>query len=362
MRKRFKFAFLLLLSLLLFIIAGCGLIGKNKEVDIDPPKDVSLVDENEDGELADDSEKEESAKTSEENTANAEKVKRQLFLIDEKGMVVPQMLEIPVPESKEVATQALEYLVKDGPVSELLPNGFQAVLPAGTQVLGVNIKDDTAIADFSEEFKEYQAADEQKILQAITWTLTQFDNINKVKIRINGHDQEVMPVDGTPISGGVSREDGINIDSGSVTDLSDSVGVTLYFLAQSGENRYYVPVTKRVAKTEENDKVAAAVNGLIEGPSLQSGLFSDFPKEVEILDILKDGEGLLTLDFNEAILDNQKAISDEALHSLVLTLTENEEIKEIAINVNGETNVLTESGKPLSQPVTRDMVSETKGF
>ncbi|PWA12265.1 sporulation protein [Pueribacillus theae] len=360
MRKRFKFAFLLLLSLLLFIIAGCGLIGKNREVDIDPPKDVSLVDENEDGELADD--KEESAKTSEENTADAEKVKRQLFLIDEKGMVVPQMLEIPVPESKEVATQALEYLVKDGPVSELLPNGFQAVLPAGTQVLGVNIKDDTAIADFSEEFKEYQAADEQKILQAITWTLTQFDNINKVKIRINGHDQEVMPVDGTPISGGVSREDGINIDSGSVTDLSDSVGVTLYFLAQSGENRYYVPVTKRVAKNEENDKVAAAVNGLIEGPSLQSGLFSDFPKEVEILDILKDSEGLLTLDFNEAILDNQKAISDEALHSLVLTLTENEDIKEIAINVNGEANVLTESGKPLSQPVTRDMVSETKGF
>src|SRR5690606_3272983 len=153
-------------------------------------------------------------------------------------------------------------------------NGFQAVLPPGTEILGVNIKDGVAIADFSEEFKDYRPEDELKILQAITWTLTQFDNIDKVKIRINGVDQDTMPVDGTPISDGVGREDGINIDAGSVADITNSIGVLVYFLAQSGDDSYYVPVTKRIPQTDTSDKIAATVQALIEGPGVQSGLFS----------------------------------------------------------------------------------------
>lgn len=358
MRERMKSLILPLLLLSLLVIAGCGLTEKQKNVNIDPPQDIEFVDEGE-NEISDDGKSGEEAKG---ESASAKTVKRQLFLIDDKGMVAPQTLEIPVPESKEVATQALEYLVKDGPVTELLPNGFQAVLPAGTQVLGVNIKDGVATADFSEEFKDYRAEDEQKILQAITWTLTQFESIDKVKLRINGHDQDSMPVDGTPISDGVSRSDGINMDLGNVTDITNSVGVTLYFLAQSGDNSYYVPVTKRIPKLEDEDKIVATVKGLIEGPSLQSGLFSDFPKEAELLQVSKKNNGLLTLDFNEAILDNQKIISNVSLQSLVLSLTENQDITQVAIQVNGESNILTEAGSPLTEPVTREMVAEKLPF
>ncbi len=337
--------------------------GKEENANIDPPQDVNYIDEGEAG-ISGEGQSDENAESGEEADGgeSANTVKRQLFLIDENGLVAPQTIEIPVPESKEVATQALEYLVKDGPVTELLPNGFQAVLPAGTEILGVSIKDGVAIADFSEEFKDYRAEDELKILQAITWTLTQFDSIEKVKIRINGHDQNTMPVDGTPISDGVSRADGINIDLGDVTDVTSSIGVTLYFLAQSGDNSYYVPVSKRVPQSDGIDEIVATVNGLIEGPSLQSGLFSDFSEETELLDVQLDENGLLSLDFNEAILDNQKIISDELLHALVLSLTENEKIKEIAISVNGEANVLTEAGEPLAQPVTREIVSGAFSF
>src|SRR5699024_7099378 len=53
-----------------------------------------------------------------------ETVKRELYLIDADGMVASQTLELP--KSEEVATQAMEYLVKGGPVTEILPNGFEA--------------------------------------------------------------------------------------------------------------------------------------------------------------------------------------------------------------------------------------------
>ena len=266
MHKRIQFFILLLSALSFMIIAGCGMNGKEENANIDPPQDVNYIDEGEAG-ISGEGQSDENAESGEEADGgeSANTVKRQLFLIDENGLVAPQTIEIPVPESKEVATQALEYLVKDGPVTELLPNGFQAVLPAGTEILGVSIKDGVAIADFSEEFKDYRAEDELKILQAITWTLTQFDSIEKVKIRINGHDQNTMPVDGTPISDGVSRADGINIDLGDVTDVTSSIGVTLYFLAQSGDNSYYVPVSKRVPQSDGIDEIVATVNGLIDG-------------------------------------------------------------------------------------------------
>src|SRR5690625_3842086 len=82
-----------------------------------------------------------------------ELVERQLYLVDADGMVVPQTLSIPADESKAVAKQVLTYLIKDGPVTEFLPNGFQAVLPANTEILGLKLLDDgTLIVDVSDDF------------------------------------------------------------------------------------------------------------------------------------------------------------------------------------------------------------------
>ncbi|TLS39202.1 GerMN domain-containing protein [Pseudalkalibacillus caeni] len=367
-----KHGILLVLLAILLTITGCG-FGLDKTLkEIDPPKvdyvddekaldtdasgsEKSATEEPSDGSSVDKAD-ESSAAPGEEGAA--ETTGRQLYLLDKNGMVVPQMLQLPA--TKEVAKQALEYLVKDGPVTELLPNGFQAVIPADTKV-SVNKVDDTIVADFSKEFENYQADQEQAILEAITWTLTQFDGVKNVKLRINGHDLTEMPVNGTPIGDGVSRADGINVQMGNIVDVTNSTGVTLYFLAQSDDQTYYVPVTKRVEGAKDN--VAATIKGLIEGPALETGLFTEFSRDVKVLNKTLD-EGLLTLDFNEAILggEKQQAISDEALNSLVLSLTEQNSIKEVAITVDGKAGILNEKGEPLSEPVTRPVKVNAVGF
>ncbi len=93
-------------------------------------------------------------------TSLANTVMRELYLIDKNGYVAAQTL--PLPNSEGTAKQALEYLVQGGPVSEILPNGFRAVLPADTTV-NVDIKKDgTAVADFSKEFKNYKKKTNKK--------------------------------------------------------------------------------------------------------------------------------------------------------------------------------------------------------
>jgi germination protein M len=345
---------------LTMLLSGCGLFGEDKAVkEIDPPQDVTYLEDGEAIQPSKEGEKQTSAKEGEKATAT---VKRELYLIDKNGFVVPQTLELPKTDA--VAKQALEYLVEDGPVSEILPNGFRAVLPADTRVLGVKLeKDGTIIADFSPEFSNYRKEDEKKILQAITWTLTQFDKVKKVKIRINGHDQSVMPVNGTPIQDGVSRADGINIDTSGVVDITNTHPVTVYFLAQEDEQTYYVPVTRRVSNKEE-DHVVAIVNELIKGPSYTSGLLSDFQADVKLLDKPKYENGKVTLNFNEGIYGSKEknVISQHVLNSLVLSLTEQEGIESVAITVNGKANLVKEDGTSLAEPVTRPENVNTGSF
>jgi germination protein M len=329
---------LILLSVSL-LVTGCGLWGEKAGNELDPPK-VNYVKE---GKSLD-----KKAKTSKAESTQ----KRQLFLFDSNGMVVPQVLALP--KNDETAKQVLQYLVKDGPVSNIIPNGFQAVLPADTEVLSVNIKNGTATANFSKEFADYNANDEMKILQAITFTLTQFDNIKKVKIQIEGKNQNSMPVNNTPVGEGVSRMDGINLENGNVADITNSELVTLYFLAQTQDQTYYVPVTRRIAK-EGTDRVTATIEQLIDGPSTQSNLLTDFRTDVKLLSTPVVKDGVVTLNFNGALLGNKEEsmITDEVLNSIVLSLTELSEVKKVAIQVDGKSKVFNEKGKELTAPVSR---------
>jgi germination protein M len=351
----------LLASILAFstVLTGCAMGGEQavRQMEETTPQEVTYVEEEA---LNQEASTEEIGQGAE--TAVAEDtVSRELYLLDKNGYVVPQT--VTLPKNVEVAKQALEYLVDGGPITELLPNGFRAVLPAGTMINGVNLKDGTIVIDFSKEFENYNAEDEAKILQAITYTLTQFENINKVKIQINGFDQTNMPVNGTPINEGTSRANGINFDNGDVVDVMNSKAVTLYFLGQNGDNTYFVPVTRRIDKNEANS-YTAAVKELIKGPDASSGLYTELHDDIALLEEPSYKNGVVTLNFNEGILSSLQgtAISQNILNELVFSLTEQQGVESVAIKVNGEEKIMNEQGAEISAPVSRPKSVNTGSF
>ncbi|MGE7766572.1 GerMN domain-containing protein [Peribacillus sp. NPDC096540] len=340
-----------------FFLSGCGLFGGEEKKEIDPPKDVSLVED--ETSLKETNGEQKPAADGEEGAVETTTVKTELYLIDKSGYVVPQTMELP--KSEAVAKQALDYLVDNGPVTDKLPNGFRAVIPADTQI-SVNIKEGVAVADFSPEFKNYQKEDELKILQAITWTLTQFDSVDKIQMRINGEDISEMPVNGTPIDENISRSSGINIDTSDVVDISNTKALTVYYIGGDEEYAYYVPVTRRISETV-SDNVTAAVEELTKSPSgtnLQTGFMSD----VALLDQPKVAKGKVTLNFNENILGSfkEKKVSQDVLDALVLSLTEQKGIQSVEVQVQGSAEILNEEGKKLSEPVVRPEKVNTGSF
>lgn len=337
-------------------LSGCGLFGAGEKKEIDPPKDVSLV---EDESSLEEPKGEEQPVVEGEDAATEQTVKTELYLIDKSGYVVPQTLELP--KSEAVAKQALDYLVNNGPVTDKLPNGFRAVIPADTSI-SVNITEGVAVADFSPEFKNYQKEDELKILQAITWTLTQFDSVDKIQLRINGEDINEMPVNGTPIDDNISRASGINIDASDVVDISNSKALTVYYIGGNEEYSYYVPVTRRVSE-KESDNVTAAIQELTKGPA-GSNLQTSFMSDVALLDQPKVADGKVVLNFNENILGSfkEKKVSQDVLDALVLSLTEQKGIESVEVQVKGSSDLLNEEGKPLSEPVIRPEKVNTGSF
>ncbi|GIO21761.1 GerMN domain-containing protein [Oceanobacillus sp. J11TS1] len=340
---------------ILVLLAGC-FKGEQSSKEVDPPQNAEAVNSEEtvDGE--------EGAATPDEAEEAADTVSRELYLIDSNGMVASQIVELPVPEANQVAQQVLEYMVKGGPITPMLPNGFQAVLPEDTEVLGVNLQEDgTIVVDLSKEFSEYEASSEVPMLEAITHTLTQFDNVHKVKLRVEGADLKEMPVNGTPINDGYTRANGINLTHNDTLDYLDSRPVTMFYPVEKENNRYYVPITQYVEMKDEND-ITSVVEELVDGPGYENNVVNVFQPEAALTSEPVIEEGVLHLTFNDGILMNkeQQIIADEVMETMVRTLTEQPNVDSVNVQVENVDEVFNENGEPYSEPVSAELYTPSE--
>lgn len=272
-----------------------------------------------------------------------------VYLQDPNGYVVPVMLSVPKAEGS--AKQVLAYMIKGGPVQQMLPQGFQAILPEGTKVLGMSIKEGLATVDFSKEFTKYDAKDEQKVIDAITRALTEFSNIKNVAIWVNGTPLSEMPVDKTPISL-LQRGSGVNLELANGAVPGQSTPVTVYFQAQLDEKHtYFVPVTRLIPETE--NPAQAVVEEFIKGPREGSPLFNSLVSTTRVLGV-EQSNGTLVVNLSDEALsyDKGKEANPEAMEGLVLSLTESTGNKKVQIMVDGKP--LSRAGAlDFSKPVVR---------
>lgn len=327
------------------LLSGCGLFGPEKEAtSIDPPPLSEVAVETPGTQTPAD------AAAGETVAATQESVDRTVYLLDNNGYVVPVSLTLPKVEG--MAKQVLTYMVKGGPVESMLPSGFSAVLPKGTQVKGLVIKEGVATVDFSKEFKKYDEKQEKKIVDAVTRALTEFGNVKSVQIWVNGTPLSEMPASNTPTTY-LDRNQGVNVELGEGAVPGKTSSVTVYFQGQLDDKRtYFVPVTRLVPETENLAK--AAVEELIKGPKEGSPLFSSLLQTTRVLDVRQEN-GLVTVNLSDDILkyDDGREASPEALESLVLSLSDSTGAKNVQLMVEGKP--LKSGSFDFSKPVSRSV-------
>lgn len=320
--------------------SGCSL-GSQESQAIDPPPNEAEVMMNQ---------TEDAAKAGQ---AAAAETAAELYVKDSGGFVVP--VSVPLPDTGDRPLTALQYLVDGGPGTELLPGGFTSLLPKGTKVLSLSVdkKDKLATVNLSAEFVHYNAMDERRILEALTWTLTGFPAIEKVKLLVEGQPLPEMPEQATPLDRPLDRSMGINLEIAPGVNPGRSTAVVLYFTNRTEDQfAYYVPVTRLTNRT--NDIAKATLEELVKGPDAATGLMTALSEDTKILGVNEaEDNSLISADLGSAFLDKDKKASPEAVEAVVLSLTENTKAEQVQLSVNGKPAVSAADNKAYTEPVER---------
>ena len=142
----------------------------------------------------------------------------QVYLKEEGGLLVPLSIE-----SGELKDSAERIQFMSGILGGKQPvAGFQAFYD-GVQILNeVSVEDGIATLDLDAAFAQYQEQDELRLLEAIVWGATQFEDVDGVILQMDGEPLTEMPKGHTPLQMPLTREIGINQFEASTFALHDS--------------------------------------------------------------------------------------------------------------------------------------------
>lgn len=104
-----------------------------------------------------------------------------------------------------VATAAVTELLK-GPSQSESSNGWGTAIPAGSELLGIDLDGDVATVDLSEEFESGGGSLSARMrLAQLVYTLTEFRTIKGVELEIEGQPATTFSSEGIVIDGPMTR-------------------------------------------------------------------------------------------------------------------------------------------------------------
>lgn len=104
----------------------------------------------------------------------------------EENKIVPEMRKV---DANNLIKYPYEYLIN------LLINGstnenFKNLIPNGTKLNSVELKGEILYIDFSNEFLNVKSEDQENLINQILFTVTQLNEVNGIKILINGEENK----------------------------------------------------------------------------------------------------------------------------------------------------------------------------
>ena len=248
-----------------------------------------------------------------------------IYLLDSKDYVARTQIDGCNCADQDNIKNTLEGLIIDGKRSGEIPNGFRSIIPVGTEILGLDLQDKVLTVNFSKELLEVNESYEEKMIEAIVFTLTSIDGIDKVIIQVEGEVLEKLPNSNKNLPAVLDKEYGINkvYDLVNMTDVSS---YTVYYVSKYNDNSYYVPVTKYT--NNKGDKVKIIIDELSSSPVHEANLMSYLSSNASLMDYsLKDD--VLKLNFDNYILTDSNKILEEVIYTISLSLEDNYDVTEV---------------------------------
>ena len=253
-----------------------------------------------------------------------------IFLMDQNSYVALTSVAVNDTNIENKARQLIKVLTIGGMDSKI-PSGFSAIIPPNTEVLSLSYENGVIKVDFSKDLLNISEKLEEKMVEAIVYTLTSIDKVDGVIIYVEGDILTKLPKTKINLPSTLDKTFGINKEF-DLTSTKDITDVTIYYINQISDNYYYVPVTKYI--NDDRDKASIIIDELSR----------NFNPNKNLMSFLNDGtrlvssevkDGYMYLNFNEDILNSSVSedISKETLDMITLSIGANYDVKEVVFNV-----------------------------
>ena len=204
----------------------------------------------------------------------------EIYMVNKDNYVARTNVLLEEDEVESKVRGILEYLIIGGKKESSIPNGFRSIIPSGTEIKGIEIKDKLLKINFSKEILEIDESLEEKMLESIVYSLTSIDDIKGIFIYVEDELLTVLPKNNINLPSILTRDLGIN-KVYDLVDTKDITKTTIYYVAKNNEDYYYVPVTK--VDNSGKDKVKVIIDELSSGPTYEDNLMSFMNLNAELL-------------------------------------------------------------------------------
>ena len=211
--------------------------------------------------------------------------------------------------------------------NKYIREGFYKIIPKNTKLLDLSIHDNLIKINFSKEILNIDRKNEQKMIEAIVYSLTSLDNIKYVSIYVEGDILDRLPNSKIKLNTVLDRSIGINKEF-NIDNIYNTTKTTIYYLSKYKDYYYYVPVSK--IYNNDISKIEVIIKEL-----LNTNLMSYLNNNTELLSYNETDKTLL-LNFNEGILEdiNTNNILEEVSYSINLSIKDNYDVDEVLYYVN----------------------------
>lgn len=269
----------------------------------------------------------------EESLSYIEKQEMPIFLVDSLEYIARTSIVKESEELNDTILEIIETLTINSEKSAYIRDGFKGIIPEGTKVLSTELNNGILSINFSKEFLNVSAKDEEKMIEAITYSLLEIPDIKKISITVEGEKLNTLPNSGKKISEFLDRNYGINkiynLDS-----IKDTSKTTIYYLSKYNNYYYYVPVTKISNETQE--KAEIIIKELKTTPIYHTNLISYLAASTNLTNY-EFLENSISLSFDNHLLANlnDEDMLEEVKYSIALSLRDSYGIEEVLFDYPG---------------------------
>ncbi len=265
---------------------------------------------------------------------NLEVETNSIYLLDNFNYLGKTEVVVNSETTEEKIKELVEVLINGGNGENKIPNGFRSILPSETKILSIKVEENLVKIDFSKDILNINKDLEEKMIEALVYTITSIDGIDKVVIYVEGDILTKLPQTNTNLPSTLDRNFGIN-KTYEFTKTDDINQVTIYYLNKHNDNYYYVPVTKYL--NDNRDKIKIIIDELTSTNTYNTNLLSYLSSNTELLAI-EEQPDILELTFNSYIFSDvdNKDILEEVVYTICLSVKDNYDVKEVVIKNEDE--------------------------